>query len=48
MSEKQQIWKLMMFELKNINAFNFLNFLLISFIAIVFSSGFIFSGEFDL
>ncbi|MEY8752500.1 hypothetical protein [Alkalicoccobacillus gibsonii] len=47
MSERQQVWKLMMFELKSIKALNLLNFLLFTVVAIVFFSLFIFSGEFN-
>lgn len=47
MSERQQVWKLMMFELKNLKALNILNFSLFTTVAIVFFSLFIFSGEFE-
>lgn len=48
MSERQQVWKLMMFELKLIKAKNVLNFLLYTVIAILFFSWFVFSGEFEI
>ncbi|MBM0065788.1 hypothetical protein [Alkalicoccobacillus gibsonii] len=47
MSERQQVWKLMMFELKSIKALNILNFILFTTVTFVFFSMFIFSGEFD-
>ncbi|MFK3939401.1 hypothetical protein ACI2JA_18005 [Alkalihalobacillus sp. NPDC078783] len=46
MSERQQVWKLMMFELKKIKPKHILNFLLFTIIAILFFSEIMFSSVF--